>query len=201
MDFYISAEIRNKTGKKYNLKLRNTKKIPAVIYFSRTSISILLDFLDVNKIIKCIYDGIHIFNLNINNDKYSVIVKEFKRHPVNNDIIHLDFQKIDINDNITVDIPLRFINEKNAIGIKHGGFLIKHKNFIKINCLVSNLPDFIDIDLSNLNVNRSIFLSNSNVKDFFNGKVFKIVNKSNILIASIIGSRSLEQKTSDSKTK
>ncbi len=201
MDFFIIAELRNSSGKNNSVKIRENGKVPAVIYFSGVSIPICFDFSYINSLIKNIYSGNRLLTININNDKYLVVVKDFYKHPVNDEILHVDFQKVSLSDFVTLDILLNFVGEKASVGIKQGGFLVKHRYFVKVRCSVSNVPKFIDVDVSKLNVNESMYVSDLIVPD--NVKLSLLLGnvKSKSLVASISGSRTLEQKKQDVKVK
>jgi large subunit ribosomal protein L25 len=194
MDFFISAELRKKIGKNNNFKLRKEKKVPAIIYSSGLSIPIFFSYFYVSDIIKHLNLGNKLFYINVGNDKYFTLLKSYYKHPVKEDILHFDFQRVDLDDIVVANVFFNFIGEKSAIGIRHGGFLIKHKLSLNIKCLVSKMPNFIDVDVSNLDVNKSLFLSDLNIPDFIVFSNFNKRNKSDILIASILGSRVLEQK-------
>lgn len=201
MDFFISAELRNTYGKRSNYKLRKEKKVPGVIYFSGISISICFSYSYVNEIIKELELGNKLFNIHVGNEKYFVILKDFSKHPFNGTILHFDFQKIELNQIVFADVFFKFVGEKNAIGVRHGGFLIKHKLFVEVSCLASNLPKFIEVDVSKLDVNKCIFLSDLKIDAAVKIPLLNNKNKSRILVASIIGSRVLEQKAQEVKAK
>ncbi len=195
----IVAEIRNNVGKNYNLKLREKSKVPAVIYFSGLSVPIVFDYSYIKGIINNFYNGNNFFDIFVVDKKYSVVLKDFYKHPFKDQILHLDFQKVELEDVVKTKVFFRFIGEKNSLGIKHGGFLIKYRLFINIKCIKSKIPNFIEVDVTNLGVNKSIFLSDLSMPDFIN---IPILNKfkGKILIASIIGPRAAEQKTQEQKT-
>lgn len=197
----IFAEIRNEIGKRCNFKLRCNKKIPSIIYFSGVSIPISFDALYVNDILKNFYSGNNLFEVFIGDKKYLVVLKDFYKHPFKNDILHFDFQKVSLDDYVNVKIFFKFLGEKTAVGVKHGGFLVKNKLFVDVKCLASKLPNFIDVDISNLGVNESIFLNDLVIPDFIKIPFLCKKKINRVLIASIIGSRALEQKTQDAKIK
>lgn len=193
----IIAEIRDKIGKHNNLKLRQTCKVPAVIYFSDSSIPISINSSYSKKIIANYYNGEIIYNIIFPEKKISVILKDFYMHPCKNEVLHLDFQKIELSDIVKTKVFFKFIGEKNSVGIKHGGFLIKHRSYVNVECVLKDLPKCFEVDISNMEVNKSIFVSELNIPNFV--KIISLNKKNKILLASIIGSRSLEQKSSEVK--
>lgn len=197
----IVAEKRNDFGKNYNLKLRKNLKIPAVIYFSGSSIPIVFDSLYSKDILNNFYNGKKFFNISILNEKYFVLLKDFYKHPFKDSVLHFDFQKVESDNIVNTNVFFKFVGEKNSVGIKLGGFLIKHKLSIGIECRVSNLPDFIEVDVTNLGVNNSIFLTDLVIPDFIK---IPLLNRNGvklkILIASIVGPRASEQKSQEIKS-
>lgn len=194
----IVAEIRTEVGKNYNLKLRKNLKVPAVIYFSGLSIPIFFDNLYSKDIISNFNLGRKNFNIVVGDEKYSVILKDFYNHPYKSSVLHFDFQKVTLNDIVNTKVFFKFIGEKNSIGVKHGGFLIKHKLSIDIKCIMSKMPDFIEVDVTNLGVNKSIFLSDLCIPDFITVPLLNRF-KGKVLVASIVGPRAAEQKVQEVK--
>ncbi|HIH2762930.1 MAG TPA: 50S ribosomal protein L25 [Candidatus Azoamicus sp.] len=195
----IVAEIRTEVGKNCNLKLRKKLKVPAVIYFSGLSIPIFFDNLYSKDIVNNFNLGRNFFSILVGDKKYSVILKDFYKHPYKDVILHFDFQKVELSDVINTKVFFKFIGEKNSVGVKHGGFLIKHKLFIDIKCISSKMPNFIEVDVTNLSVNKSIFLSDLLIPNFI---TIPLLNrfKGKVLIASIIGPRAAEQKVQETKS-
>lgn len=196
----IVAEIRKFVGKRNTNRLRCSGKIPAVIYSSNMSINICFDVGYVNSILGSFYNGTSLFKISVNTDVFLVLLKDFYKHPFKNTVLHFDFQKVEQNDVVNTKVFFKFIGEKNSIGIKQGGFLIKNKMHLNVRCLVSKIPDFITVDISNLNINTSLFLNDLIIPDFIS---VPALSKScgKILIASLVGSRVLEQKVSEVKQK
>ncbi|WP_176604958.1 50S ribosomal protein L25 [Candidatus Azoamicus ciliaticola] len=194
----IVAEIRTDVGRNCNSKLRKKLKVPAVIYFSGLSIPIFFDEFYSTDIISNFNRGKNFFDILIGDKKYSVILKDFYNHPYKNCILHFDFQKVELNDVINTKVFFKFIGEKTSIGIKHGGFLIKHKLSLDIKCVRSKMPNFIEVDVTDLGVNKSVFLSDLFIPDFIN---IPLLNrfKGRVLIASILGPRAAEQKVLEKK--
>jgi large subunit ribosomal protein L25 len=194
----IVAEIRTDVGKSCNLKLRKNLKVPAVIYFSGLSIPIFFDDIYSKDIINNFNLGKNFFDIFVGEKKYSVILKDFYKHPYKNFVLHFDFQKVELNDVVRTKVFFKFVGEKNSIGIKYGGFLIKHRLSIDIECIRSKIPNFIEVDVTELNVNKSIFLSDLSIPDFIN---IPLLNrfKGKVLIVSVVGARAAEQKAQEVK--
>lgn len=195
----IFSEKRNDFGKLSNLKLRKKCKVPAIIYYSGLSIPIFFDDIYSKSIIKNYLDGINFFKIYFDDKVYDCILKDFYKHPFKREIMHFDFQKINYNEYVNVNVFFRFLGEKNAIGLKQGGFLIKSMTNVKVKCLASNIPNFIDIDVSKLEVNQSFFLKDIILPENVNIPILKNENFKKLTVAKVIGSRALEQKVQESK--
>ena len=93
-----------------------------------------------------------------------VILKDVQRHPYKKEILHLDFLQVNENKEIKVTVPFHFINEDTAPGVKIGGGLVSHLvNEIEIVCLPKDIPEYIEVDLANLELDHSIHLKEINL--------------------------------------
>ena len=81
-------------------------------------------------------------------------------------MLHADLQRVDPDTKINISVPVRFLNEDNCMGVKmHGGAISRLINDIDITCLASNLPEYLEVDVAELDVGDSIFLSALNLPD------------------------------------
>jgi large subunit ribosomal protein L25 len=101
----------------------------------------------------------HILDLSVDGKTEKVILKGVQRHPAKVRVLHLDFLRIDLNDTIKVHVPLHFINEHSGVGGKKGGVATHTRTDVEVSCLPAYLPEFIEVDLANLDVGHSIHLS------------------------------------------
>jgi large subunit ribosomal protein L25 len=93
-------------------------------------------------------------------DSQPVIVKAVQRHPIKRLVLHIDFQRILEDEEITLDVPIHFIGEAQAIGVKiQGGEITRMMTEIEVTCLPRNLPEFIELDVSKLELNELLHLS------------------------------------------
>merc|ERR1712048_132845 len=88
-----------------------------------------------------------------------VIIKDIQRHQFKNKILHIDFQRVKKDSIISTKIPIKFLNQRNCIGIKYGGKINIKMTDVKILCKAKDLPHFLEINLSNLNINENLRLS------------------------------------------
>jgi large subunit ribosomal protein L25 len=159
--FELVAEFRETQGKGASRRLRHDGKVPAILYgghldaraltLSHQKLSLMLEN-------ERFYSTI--LNLKVGNDSQAAILKDVQRHPYKNAIVHVDFQRVEENEKIRIKIPLHFKGESVSPGVKTQGGIVSHmRNDVEVSCLPKDLPEFIEVDLSNLSLNESIHLS------------------------------------------
>ena len=158
--FELNAEPRGDMGKGASRRLRRDGKLPGVVYGSKKdAMPITLKHNDVFHQLQNEAFYSHILTLNIGKDREQVILKDLQRHPYKPTVLHIDFQRIDEKEKLTIRIPIHFINAGKCIGVKLGGGVISHiMNEIEISCLPKDLPEFIEVDLENVNVGEAVHL-------------------------------------------
>ena len=157
----LNATNREVEGKSSSRQLRRTGSIPAVIYGGeKEPIRISILEKDIAKASEIPGFATQILNINIGGDDQNVIVKELQRHPATQRVLHADLQRVNPDTKISISVPVRFLNEGNCIGVKmHGGAISRLINNIDITCLASNLPEYLEVDVAELDVGDSVFLS------------------------------------------
>lgn len=161
-NFEVHAEIRTKHGKGHNRRMRRlSDMIPAVIYGAdKGPVSISLNHNTIKKSLENEAFYSHILTVNVDGKAEKAILRAIQRHPYKPKIMHMDFQRISATEKLTMSVPLHFINEAQAPGVKTDGGVISHlEASVEISCLPANLPEFIEVDLANLKVGESIHLS------------------------------------------
>ena len=157
----LNATNREVEGKSSSRQLRRTGSIPAVIYGGeKEPIRISILEKDIAKASEIPGFATQILNINIGGDDQNVIVKELQRHPATQRVLHADLQRVNPDTKISISVPVRFLNEDNCMGVKmHGGAISRLINNIDITCLASNLPEYLEVDVAELDVGDSVFLS------------------------------------------
>jgi len=159
--FQIEAIDRKDLGRKASKKLRREKSyIPAIIYGNSNSvfhISInhnkILDILKKEKIFSSI------INILINKKKEKVILQDIQYHPYKTKILHIDFKRIDFYAKLKIKVPLYFKGIHNSPGIKSGGKILYFTKYITILVLPKFLPQYIEVDVSNMKINQILYFS------------------------------------------
>ena len=163
----LNATNREVEGKSSSRQLRRAGSIPAVIYGGeKEPIRISILEKDIAKASEIPGFATQILNINIGGDDQNVIVKELQRHPATQRVLHADLQRVNPDTKISISVPVRFLNEDNCMGVKmHGGAISRLINNIDITCLASNLPEYLEVDVAELDVGDSVFLSALNLPE------------------------------------
>ena len=160
-DFDLIAEIREDQGKGASRRLRRQNKVPAIIYGAGRPPRPLA--FDHNKVLQQLesesfYSSI--LNIKVGDKSQAAILKDMQRHPAKNQIMHMDFQRIVEDQEIRMNVPLHFIGEDVAPGVKLGGGKVMHlMTDVEIVCLPRYLPEFINVDVSELELDVMLNLS------------------------------------------
>jgi large subunit ribosomal protein L25 len=163
--FELSAEPRNDQGKGASRRLRHSGKVPAILYGAHAQ-PIRLS-LEHHKLLPLVADEkfySSIISINVGAQKQPVIVKDVQMHPARNAIVHLDLQRVLENEKIRLHLPIHFKGEAAAPGIKtQGGVVSHHMADMEVTCLPKDLPEYIELDLSAMNLNDSLYLTDVKV--------------------------------------
>jgi large subunit ribosomal protein L25 len=160
-DFKLSATSRKDVGKGASRRLRHSGVVPAIVYGAgKTPTSICLDHNAVLRALENEAFYSHILSLELDGKSEKVILRDMQRHPYLPRLLHLDLQRISASEKLTMRVPLHFRGAEMAPGVKQAGGLISHlMSEIEIRCLPADLPEFIEADLSKLELNQALHLS------------------------------------------
>ena len=160
MAIEITASIRQAQGTGASRRLRKTGRVPGIIYGSGEAVSIHLDQNSLYYSLRNEAFHASILNMDLDGKKETVLLRAFHMHPVRQEVLHVDFQRVDTSKKIHVKVPLHFINADVAPGVKTGGGIITHVlNELHVACLATDLPSSIEIDLANLQIGHSIHVA------------------------------------------
>jgi len=161
MEIIVQAKKRESQGTGASRRLRRAGTVPGIVYGGHKE-AISLEFDHKSLFLQFRHEAFHasILTLDLDGKKESVLLRDYQLHPVRNTIQHIDFQRVSATEKIHVKVPLHFINEDIAPGVKLGGGLITHIfTEAEVSCLAKDLPEFIEVDLANLETGHSIHLS------------------------------------------
>ncbi len=159
--YLLDASVRKDTGKGASRRLRREDKVPGILYGGEDA-PVALTF-DHNKINNSAdYEAFysHVLTLNIDGEKVEALVKDMQRHPYKPKIMHIDFQRVIAGEELHTNVPLHFINEDKCAAIKNdGGIAEHHVNEIEITCLPKDLPEYIEVDMADVEMGQTVHLS------------------------------------------
>ncbi len=163
--FELSAEPRNDQGKGASRRLRHSGKVPAILYGAHAEPTRLA--LEHHKLLALVSDEkfySSIISISVGTQKQPVIVKDVQMHPARNAIVHVDLQRVLENEKIRLHVPIHFKGEAAAPGVKtQGGVVSHHMADMEVVCLPQDLPEYIELDLSGMNLNDSLYLKDIQV--------------------------------------
>ncbi|MGO1329358.1 MAG: 50S ribosomal protein L25/general stress protein Ctc [Idiomarina loihiensis] len=161
LDFNIQATVRTDKGKGASRRLRHEDKVPAILYGGQGEpIALALDHNKVNNMADYEAFYSHIVTLEFDGKKHQAILKDMQRHPYKPKLTHLDFQRVEKGHKLHTNLPLHFLNETTAKGVKEeGGVVVHHVNDVEITVLPKDLPEYLEVDIAELSVGDTIHLT------------------------------------------
>ncbi len=161
MKIEVTAFPRTNEGKGASRRLRATGRVPGVIYGAgQDAQSVEFDHKALLRHLKIEAFHASILDLTIEGNKGRVLLRDFQMHPWKEQVQHVDFQRIDPKKRIHMAVPLHFINADIAPGVKVGKGVVQHIiNELEIQCLPDDLPEYIEVDLKDLDLGHSIHVN------------------------------------------
>ena len=161
-DFILQAKGREDTGKGASRRLRRLAgEVPGIVYGGKKDpTKIALTHKDVAKALENEAFFSSIISLNIEGTSEDVIIKDIQRHPARKIVLHMDFFRVSKTTVLQTKVPLHFINEDTCPGVKLGGGIVAHTmTDIEIQCLPKNLPEFIEVDMAEVDLGDIVHIS------------------------------------------
>ncbi len=159
-NFVVDAQLRNDEGKGASRRLRRTGMVPAVIYGGNRepqSISLQHNILLQHVAHESFFS--HILEIKVAGKSEKAVMKAIQWHPFKPAVVHLDFLRVDADSVIRMHVPIHFIGEDVAPGVKSGSVFTHQMTGVDVSCLASNLPEFIELDVSAMELGDSLHLS------------------------------------------
>lgn len=144
--------LRDGVGKSSTKALRNEGKVPCVLYGGSGNKNFSMFAADFKQLVYT--PNTYKVKLDLDGQTYSAILKDIQFHPVNDSILHADFQEIHADKEVELGIPVKTVG--NSVGVRAGGKLVVKSNKLKVRALPANLPDFIEINIENLEIGKAI---------------------------------------------
>ncbi|MEX1197718.1 MAG: 50S ribosomal protein L25/general stress protein Ctc [Pseudohongiellaceae bacterium] len=161
-EFELNAKARADQGKGASRRLRRLAgEIPAIVYGGKKKPqAITVSHRELSKAIENEAFFSHIITLHIDGKKEQAVIKDLQRHPSRPFLMHADFQRVSAKQAIHVRVPLHFLNEETCKGVKlGGGSIIKNMTELEVECLPKDLPEYLEIDLAELDIGELIHIS------------------------------------------
>jgi len=159
----ITIHSRSGTGKGAARRLRRAGQVPGILYGpKRTPAMVAVDTLQVERRLAHL-EGSHLIRLvsaepgGSDGGERMVLVREMQRHPVTGTVLHADFYEVDLTERLAVSVPLHFIGK--AVGVVAGGILQPILREIEVECLPTEIPEFIEVDVTALGIHDAVHLA------------------------------------------
>lgn len=161
--FALNAQVRELAGKGASRRLRKEGKVPAIIYGgakNRKPTSLTLEARELVKALNNEAFFSHVLTLTIDGKEEQAILMDLQRHPAKGHPLHADFERVTKSSVVHKRVPLHFINEEQCKAVKLQGGKIQHSaTDVDITCKVSDLPEFIEVDMAKIEMGTVLHLS------------------------------------------
>lgn len=161
-EFELHARARTDKGTAPNRRLRReADEIPAIIYGgNKEAMPIALSHKEISWAVEFEAFFSHILTIHIDGKKEQAVIKDLQRHPSRPFILHADFQRVSAKQALHVRVPVHFLNEEKCKGVKMGGgSVIKNLTELEVECLPKDLPEYLEIDLVDMDVGDTLHIS------------------------------------------
>lgn len=167
MQIEINATKRDAQGSGASRRLRRAGRVPGIVYGAGLAPQ-AVDLDHKELYLSLANEAFHssLLTLNVDGARESVLLRDYQMHPYKRQVLHVDFQRVAAGEKLHTKVPLHFINGDIAPGVKLGGGVVSHiLTEVEISCLPGQLPEFIEVDLSKLEMGQSIHLSDLRLPD------------------------------------
>ena len=196
----LNAFSRETVGSNSSKKIREESKIPAIIYGDgKNPQPISLDKKDLRIAISNSAFVNKIYDLLIEKTKTRVIVQDISQNPVTDRLEHVDFLRVNDNTKVTIEVPVKFINEALSPGLKRGGVLNVVRYTVEVICPVKNIPENFEFNLDGLEIGDSIHISHTQmdpaIKPTITDRDFTVA--SILAPSALVSAEATEEKTEE----
>jgi large subunit ribosomal protein L25 len=158
--FEVIAEPRPALGKGESRRLRRAGRMPGVLYGAgKDPVSISLETSRISKQMESEAFFSHILAVKVGGEEAQAVVKDLQRDPATSQVLHVDLQRVSSSEELHMRVPLHFMNEEDSPGRRHGGVISHLMVDVEIGCLPKDLPEYIEVDMSDMDVGDSVHLS------------------------------------------
>tara|TARA_X000000368_G_scaffold241048_1_gene190379 strand:- start:1066 stop:1773 length:708 start_codon:yes stop_codon:yes gene_type:complete len=172
----LDVDIRKEQGTSAARRTRLRGRVPAVLYHSGLEATPLS--MDKKSLYQALKTGQMIFEVTVEEKPQFVLLKEVQYHPVTDEVIHIDLQKVKEDEKLSLDVAIRAVGESQ--GVKLGGILVQLLNAVTIKCKPSEIPEFLEIDVTEMEMNTNLF-----VKDIILSEDVEMITAEDIAVMSV----------------
>lgn len=144
----IHSSLRKETGKKESKNLRKQELVPCVLYGGEKNIHFATTERQFKNLVYS--SDVFLVKIDIDGEKYDAVMKDIQFHPVSDKILHVDFAQVFADKKVTISLPIMLTG--NSVGLAEGGKLRQRRRYLKISGLINNIPDHLDIDMTDLDI-------------------------------------------------
>ena len=186
----FTAYERTLQGTGASRRLRNTQKVPGIVYGAGTPAMIELDHNALFFALKKETFHSSLLDMELGGKTEQVLLRDYQMHPFRPIVLHIDFQRVDATTKVTKKVPLHYEGEENSPAVKTDACVVNHiVNELSIQCLASQLPEFISVDLSGLVKGQSLHVSDiqlpAGTKVVTHGKPNPVIVSANVAAAEV----------------
>mgnify|MGYP001430780167 CR=1 FL=1 len=156
--YKIEVHKRENMGSRFVKNLRKEGKIPGVYYSADSKNSLPFYIID-SDLTQAFRSGAHLYQVSVGGKLRNVIIKDIQYHPVTDKILHIDIYGVSLKDKIDIKVPLNLQGEPKGVALD-GGHLTQSLNDIEIKCLPTEIPEFIEANVSELGINETMYVKN-----------------------------------------
>jgi large subunit ribosomal protein L25 len=160
VSFNVTAQPRVDAGKGASRRLRRTGLVPAIVYGAHLDPEMIS--ISHNELLKHLEHEAfysHVLDVTLGDTTTKVVLKDMQRHPAKPFILHVDFMRVSQDEKLRMTVPIHFVNEEKCKGVKIGGQASHKMTEVEILCLPADLPEFIAVDLIDMEIGDIIHLS------------------------------------------
>lgn len=184
----FTAFERTQQGTGASRRLRNAQKVPGIVYGAGTPSLIELDHNALFFALKKEAFHSSLLDMELAGKTEQVLLRDYQMHPFRPIVLHIDFQRVDATTRVTKKVPLHYVNEENSPAVKTDACVVNHVvNELNIQCLASQLPEFITVDLGELTKGQSLHVSDiklgAGIKVVTHGKPNPVIVSANVQAA------------------
>jgi large subunit ribosomal protein L25 len=186
----LKAELRSDTGKGVARKLRASGRVPGIVYgHGRQPQALSLDARDLEKLLSTIAAGSTVVELGLDRATTKTLIREIQRHPFKKQILHVDFMELVAGEKVIVDIPLVFVGIPEGVRLS-GALLEQILHSVEVNVDPSNIPNHIDVDVTNLAMGHSL-----HVRDLVLPAGVEVLTDEDATMCAVIAPRAVIEET------